>query len=766
MRGVWVGLRRVRPREGWLPLLLFLGVVAGLTAAVLDAGWVPEDGVVIRAAVGGLLLGGVLAKRTPLSLSKRPALSLSKRPLSTLIAWILLVLYAVLIPSVVLANLWPPLAQLRAGWQPLRQFWLQNGALFLDRAGSWFTAVSSGGSSQETIVFALGLGIITFLLIAFASWQLFRHARPFTGLLPVGLGLAFNGYFSGVDIWWMALFVGLAALLTAVMQIVTLEAAWDEKQVDYSAEVRLDLFVTASIIAIFLLTMAMVLPSFSVRRLVAAFQEQPVVQQAEAALERAFGGVESNGGSQPAGRDGVGGRGVLPRDYLLGDAPELYETVVMTAVVQSEANVSGIHWRALSYDVYTGRGWALSEERTEQQPANAPYPLPPLAATGTVSQTVFWLQDGRLVRYSLGLPTQINQETEAIWRGQTDLVRVQGETSPYTIRSQFSVASPQMLRETAVSNIDPIILARYTALPDSIPQRVHNLAQEVAGQLDNPYDRAIALEQFLRQYPYSLSIEGPPPSIDPVDYFLFELQIGYCDYYASSMVVMARSLGLPARMGIGFLAQPADANGVQTIQQINGHSWAEVYFDGYGWIEFEPTAAFTSPHALQNEEAAGQIGNGAEASPFPEEALPPLPPVEVKRPFPWNRLAILAVAAGFIGWFHWRNRRPTGQDVVVWSYGRLQKSGTKLGLPPTPSLTPQEYLEALQMKLDGYGRFSWLSNLIQQLQPNIAQLTALYIQHTYTKERSSEEVTAQRIWNRVKRPLWLLRLVKQFKEES
>ncbi|VAW30493.1 FIG001454: Transglutaminase-like enzymes, putative cysteine proteases [hydrothermal vent metagenome] len=750
MRGIWVGLKRVRPREGWLPLLLLLAVVTGLVTAVLDATWVPEDGVVIWAAVGGVLLGSVLAKR----------------PLSALPAWILLVIYGSLIPGIVLANLWPSLRQLTGGWQPLRQFWLQNGALFLDRVGSWITAVSSGGSSQETVVFALGLGIITFLLIAFASWQLFRHARPFTGLLPVGLGLAFNGYFSGIDIWWMALFIGLAALLTAVMHIITLEAEWDEKQVDYSDEVRLDLFMTASVIAIFLLIVAMVLPSFSVRRLVAAFQEQPAVQQAGTALERAFGGVESSGGSQPAGQDGIGGRGVLPRDYLLGDAPELYETVVMTAVVQSEANMGGIHWRALSYDVYTGRGWALSEERTEQRPANTAYPLPSLAATATVSQTVFWLQDGRLVRYSLGQPTQFNQETEAIWRGQTDLVRVQGEVSPYTVQSQFSVASPQMLRETAVANIDPTILARYTPLPENIPQRVHNLAQEVAGQMDNPYDQAIALEQFLRQYPYSLSIEGPPPDSDPVDYFLFELQVGYCDYYASSMVVMARSLGLPARLGIGFLAQPADANGVQTIQQINGHSWAEIYFDGYGWIEFEPTAAFASPHAVQNEATADQIGTSAEAAPFPEEELPPLPPVEVKRPFPWNRLPILAVAATLIGWFYWRNRRPAGQDVVVWSYGRLQKSGSRLGLPPTHSLTPQEYAAALQGKLAGYGRFAWLSKLIQQLQPNVAQLTALYSQQVYAKNASSGEVTAKRIWDGMKRPLWLLRIVRHFKMPS
>jgi transglutaminase-like putative cysteine protease len=115
----------------------------------------------------------------------------------------------------------------------------------------------------------------------------------------------------------------------------------------------------------------------------------------------------------------------------------------------------------------------------------------------------------------------------------------------------------------------------------------------------------------LRQYPYSLEVTGPPPNVDPVAYFLFELQAGYCDYYASAMVVMARSLGLPARMGVGYLAQPADEAGVQTIRQLHGHSWAEIYFAGVGWVEFEPTGSFDSPRDARGTSAAG-VAEGTE----------------------------------------------------------------------------------------------------------------------------------------------------------
>ena len=573
----------------------------------------------------------------------------------------------------------------------------------------------------------------------------------------MGLGLALNGYFGGAQIAWLGLFVGLAALLTAVMHLIELADGWDAHQVDYSDEVYTDLLLHAVAIAAVLLTFALTLPSFSIQRLASAFQQQPAVQQVEAALERAFAGVESSGG-QPRGTDGVGGSGILPRQYLLGNAPELYETVVMTAVVQSEANLAGVHWRGLSYDVYTGRGWALSEERTEPIAANRVIPLPTVTATTAVSQTVHWLQDARLARYTLGLPQQFNQNVELIWRGQTDLVRVHGRGATYTAVSQTSLATPAMLRQTAVTNIPPAILARYTTLPGDVPQRVLDLAQEVAGSQPNPYDRARALEQFLRQYPYSLEIDSPPRSADPVDYFLFEQQTGYCDYYASAMVVLARAVGLPARLAIGYLAQPGDGSGVQIMRQIDGHSWAEIYFADFGWVAFEPTAAFATPHdspTTRPEDFAGQPPEITESPP------PPLPDVAAARPFPWLLFIMLTALAGGAFWLWRRGQLPAGQDVVVWSYSRLQQSAARLGQPLVPSQTPQEFLAAFQGYLGGYGRFPHLAKQLDQMQPHLVRLTSLYVQHRYAEDKQSGQAMAWESWRKVKRPLWLLRIVRK-----
>lgn len=741
-------IQRVKPREGWLPLLLLAAIVGCVISAVLEVGWVPEDGVVVPAALGGFLLGTILAKR----------------PLSTLSAWIFITLYGLVIPLIGTAQLWPSWPALLGGWAALRPYWLQTGALFLDRLGSWGTAVFSNQSSQETVAFTLGLALLSYFLTAFASWQLFRRHQPLPGLLALGLGLAFNGYFGGGQIWWLGAFVGLTALLTALMHHFALIETWDTHQVDYSDELRIDLLLYASAIAAILLLLALTLPSFSIRRLVQRFQAQPVVQQTEAALERAFGGVESRGGGQPGGPDGVGGSGILPRSFLLDAPPELAETVVMTAVVQSEANLTGQHWRALSYDVYTGRGWALSEERVEPLAANTAIALPAVEAAATVSQTVHWVLDKRLTRYTLGLPQQFDQEATAIWRGQTDLVRINSADGFYTAVSQVSQATPTMLRGTAVANVPPALLARYTRLPGSIPQRVLDLAAEIAGGQRNPYDQARAIEQFLRQYPYSLDVETPPREADPVDNFLFEQRAGYCDFYASAMVVLARAVGLPARLAVGYLAQPIDENGIQTVYQINGHSWAEVYFAEYGWVEFEPTAAFATPHGPQfstdqTPELGTQIPDFADPASL---EIPPIPEPVDERPFPWTLLFALVAAAGFIRWWWQRGQLPAGADAVIWSYGRLQQTAVQLGQASQPSQTPQEFLAALQTYLSHFSQSPRLVRRIEQLQPHLTQLTSLYIRRRYAGDAESGQIKAWQSWQQVKRPLFLLRGVRKF----
>jgi transglutaminase-like putative cysteine protease len=125
---------------------------------------------------------------------------------------------------------------------------------------------------------------------------------------------------------------------------------------------------------------------------------------------------------------------------------------------------------------------------------------------------------------------------------------------------------------------------RYLQLPDSITERTHELAREVTKTYDNNYAKAQAIERYLRaELKYNEALATPPPNVDKVDYILFEAKEAYCDYYASSMIVMLRSLGIPARLAAGFARGTYEAE-VDSFHVLNkdAHSWVEVYFPEYG----------------------------------------------------------------------------------------------------------------------------------------------------------------------------------------
>ncbi|MEM7333990.1 MAG: transglutaminase-like domain-containing protein [Chloroflexota bacterium] len=739
---------RFQPAEGWLPFVLLLGAVSSGIITIVEVGWVPEDRVVFSAGYLGLLM----------------SVGLAKRPLSTISAWIFLILYGFVVVTLHLVKFWPPLEFFFINQGGIFPYWQQNSALFIDRFGSWLRALSTNGRSQETIVFAFALGLITWFLTAYAGWSTFRNRKPLLGLTAMGLGVSINLFFGDVPPFWSAIFVGQVGILTAVLQYSNLETEWKEKEIDFSDEVRTELVLYALGISAVLISVSYLVPGIPFTRIAEAFANQPIVQAAEDSFEEIFAGV--NQPRQEPSPGGVGGVGVLPRSYLIGNSPELYEIVMMQAevsIVDEDSTLTpapyaayrGNHWRGLSYEEYTGRGWALTDERTEPIDPQETIALREIDGEQLLFQQIDWQRDNRLTRYTLGLPVSFEDESIAYWRGLDDLVRIRGDAQEYSVTSRISVASPDALRETAVANANPVTIARYTQLPESIPQRVHDLAQEIAAGLDNPYDQARAIELFLRQYPYSLDVSLPPENQDPVDYFLFDLQTGYCDYYASSMVVLARSLGLPARMGIGYLPQPPDENGVQTIFQINGHSWAEVYFEGYGWIEFEPTPAFPSP-----QDESRDSGFEASAAPEqPEPASPPIPEADPITPFPWGRIGLIAsTVAGLLIWQLWERRRRLANEIV-WTYGRLQKSALRLGFEDAGGATPYEFADRYTQFLNRFSQRNWLHQLASRLGPPIQKIVSQFVQYQYAEQSEEQPGTVRQAWRGIRRPLWVLRLI-------
>lgn len=138
------------------------------------------------------------------------------------------------------------------------------------------------------------------------------------------------------------------------------------------------------------------------------------------------------------------------------------------------------------------------------------------------------------------------------------------------------------------------IMKQYTTLPDTLPERVRQLAADITGNCNNDYDKLKAIEDYLNRMDYTTVISSTPKKEDFVDYFLFEQQKGYCTYFASAMGILARCEGIPTRYVEGFMVDYKEQAGAYSYKVFskNAHSWIEAYIEGVGWIPFEPTPAF------------------------------------------------------------------------------------------------------------------------------------------------------------------------------
>lgn len=138
---------------------------------------------------------------------------------------------------------------------------------------------------------------------------------------------------------------------------------------------------------------------------------------------------------------------------------------------------------------------------------------------------------------------------------------------------------------------DVVPLTSFAYRTKGTLQRIHDLAVQVTQGKDNPYDQATAIESYLRSsYQYTLTPTVPPRDVDPLDYFLFTSKEGYCEYFASAMGDMLKSLGIPTRLVNGYGPGTFDEKlSKYVVRESDVHTWVEGYFPSYGWIPFEPT---------------------------------------------------------------------------------------------------------------------------------------------------------------------------------
>ena len=438
----------------------------------------------------------------------------------------------------------------------------------------------------------------------------------------------------------------------------------------------------------------------------------------------------------------------VPRMDYVGDSfPVSDQTVFYVTTDDPPAGVdsSGLakppaqkhYWRGAIFDHYTGSGWEPLNVDVEVLPA-LPDPVGPGRYALTQQFDIISLQDNRL--FAAGQPVKAGEGT-VLQAAKEDPTAVlpRGRVPRYEITSWAPRAGAQEL--AADSTAYPAeIRERYLQLPDSVPQRVKDLAARLTQGAASPYDKALRLQEYLRvTYPYRLDVPAPPPGRDVADYFLFDAPGGFCSYYATAMAVMLRSQGVPARVVAGFATGEYD--GLLRKYRVPAkaaHAWVEVYFPTYGWIEFEPTSSQAVFERTGAEE--DQLDRLPEST-QPQSAEASLTPIAIGA-FSALLLGLSGVAA-YIAWRRYTQSRLTPEVQARKLYWEARRSLQQMGAESSLSATPDEFRSLCAARLAGQPR----------LQQAVEAAVDLYIRAVFTSAppARSEVAEARRIW-RATRP--------------
>ncbi|HEX2064619.1 MAG TPA: transglutaminaseTgpA domain-containing protein, partial [Acidimicrobiales bacterium] len=357
-------------------------------------------------------------------------------------------------------------------------------------------------------------------------------------------------------------------------------------------------------------------------------------------------------------------------------------------------------WRGQTFDVWDGRSWTLTRERPGVLRGPAPLHLVPSGEDLFAQylgeqfvQTYFVARPGPNLFFGAYKVDRLYLPVDTVDTLSDGTIRARehlGKGTVYSVVSRRRPVTATMLRRSPPSapRLPPGFVDRYTQLPD-VPARVRELAARVTAEAPTTYDKVLALERWMADNTtYTLDIPPLPEGADAVEQFLFADRKGFCEQIGTSLVVMLRSLGVPARLAVGYT--PGKRNpftGLYEVRARDAHAWAEVYFPGVGWQGFDPTASVPLSGEAPAESTARLLAA------FLGDRLPS-PPA-------WAPGAAAAAVAGGVAaglarraWARGRRRRtapaPTWGEVYL---DRLERVGAARGRARRPNETTREYVD-------------------------------------------------------------------------
>lgn len=834
--------RRMTPAEGWSSVLLLAIIMLATAWTVARTEVAPDLLSMAALALGGLVVGLILAKAG----------------VPDLLAHVLALLGG-LTASVLVAIERMPFT---SGGR------MAQGEALARLASEWLAQAQAGAQLNDPRLLAILLGAAVWLVAYTSTWVLFRRGWLTVALgLPAVIAVANLGYSPHQGTLPLLVLVSAATLLTARHAAYRRQVEWSRLRLPYPRQTISRFLLGGLAIALLVGVLSWTLPVSARENLLGDAWDQisePLTSASDRVNEmlgQLLGRREEGGGSYSAFGESfrLGGHLNLSDDPVMLLDPSSKLTRPAYLAGQRYDSFSGFGWTTTVDDTFdaigengqryssrlsfnTGQGLHLSPEVTTnrseiqadlsvirpkgdlmfsvdtyftanrktnvqvswQQLQNQPFPLadptalpldlqrigvlvsrgvyPPtvgdaaadaplpeddvLAADVQAERdylrtrflNVSWQvgEDGRAHTLVVSGQLPVYDDAEAVF-SQAPIA--QGDT--YDVKGLASIASPEKLR--AASTAYPAwVTDRYLQLPDTITDRTRQLSTELVADAATPFDAATAVETYVREtITYREDIDAPPAGQDVVDYVLFESREGYCEYYASAMAVLLRAQDIPTRVVGGYYPAPFDdaAEGY-LYREKNAHLWVEVFFPGYGWIPFEPTAnrdllSYGDVAAAQPDEVVPTPAPTPEAqvvqpTPAPQPEQPeetPPPPTQPTdflmnpgRFAGWIGLALFALlAVGGIAatslWFAGLR----GLSPISSLYARALRAGEWLGVRPTPAMTPNEYATRM-------------GQMIPSAQGPARIVADLYAQEHYAAQRpdSGQTQRARAAWRQLR----------------
>src|SRR2546421_6591290 len=726
----------LRLAEGWFSLFLLVTVVYSTIWSVQAAGWVDHLNILTLTTALGLVGGLIAAKQR-------------------------------LLPRWLVHPIAIVLGLLLAFWQTAGADKGGSVMALVDSMHQWFIVAFGAATSNDDSIFLFFITALGFLLAYTSAWLLYRTRSPWLMILANAVVLLIN--LSNIDpgyIIFLIIFLIAALLLLLRFNLYESSVRWKRQGLRCSDDLGWEFMQAGALVSIGILILTWFMPWGYVNdaaEQIWSADNNPWVQ-----LQNEWNRLVAVTGGYNALNHGN-----FTDTLVLGGYPNLNEDIVFT-LKTDDPNQS---LETLSYSNYDGRSWSNGRTDGTSLRAGATAYDTAVDLTAVHQQINVINPPGEQNAYLLGSPqiASTDQGAEVVTRRSDGSIvawiRTNGRLvagQHYSVTSFVSSADVNTLKTVPLPKdapsfvpkpdqtdlgppagyYDPNVLSTYLQLPNNLDHNILVTAKSLTDNEPTMYGKVLALETYLRGFTYDTNINLPAGQ-EGVSWFLFRSgHRGFCNYFATAMAVMARELGIPARVVTGYTNGKLDPKTHQlVVRGSDAHAWTQVYFASYGWVNFEPSASFatfTRPiHTTAGVPTVNPNGSGSNSTggvhkpthdPSSDGSGNTVTSTQAKTDVQGQVRRnvgivllglVLLILLGLIYFSLWWRRLFRGYGIPMQIFGRMSLLACWAVISLRRSQTPYEYVHAL-------------SEVVPEQAVTIERLGDIYVRDRWADPSSSE----------------------------